>query len=109
MESFGVLSAAQQVGRPAVAIRVISDRHDAGIPADIELAIDQKGRILVGRMIRYLSRYPIRLPALVRLGRQSRTAAEALAVFLEAYIKKTSLLTYGWFPAGENLEQVASQ
>lgn len=109
MESFGVLSIAHEIGRPAVAIRVISDQHDANLPRDIELTMDQKGRVQVGRMLRYLSKYPISLPALYRLGRHSRTGAEALAAFLEAYIKKLSLLTHGWFPDGEGLEEVAAR
>src|SRR5262249_47529811 len=109
MESFGVFQAAHKVGRPAVAIRVISDGHDAEIPKGVELTIDQRGRILFGKVVRYVSRYPIHLPALIRLGRNSRTAAQALAAFLEAYVKKISFLTHGWFPEGQNLEQVASR
>ncbi len=107
MESFGVLSAAQQHGRPAVAIRVISDKYDGEIPADVELTMNQRGRVQIRRVVRYLSKHPIHLPALMRLGRDSRTAAGALCVFLEAYIKKTSFFTHGWFPEGEGLEEVA--
>src|SRR5215472_15941204 len=109
MESFGVFQAASKARRPAVAIRVISDSHDAGIPKDVELTMDQRGRILFGKVARYLAKYPAHLPALIRLGRDSRTAAQALAAFLEAYIKKISFLTHGWFPEGQNLEQVASR
>lgn len=109
MESYGVFSAAQQAKRPAVAIRVISDSHDKGIPADVELTMDKHGKIQIGQVLRYISKYPIRLPALVRLGRDSRTAAEALSVFMEAYIKKISFLTHGWFPEGENLHEVAAR
>jgi hypothetical protein len=51
--------------------------------------------------------HPINIPALIRLGRESKTAAEGLANFLEAYIKKISLSTHGW-PQG-NLSEVASR
>jgi nucleoside phosphorylase len=109
MESFGVLSAAHQLGRPAVAIRVISDKYDGELPADVELTMNQRGRVQIRRVVRYLSKHPIHLPALMRLGRDSRTAATALSAFLEAYIKKTSFLTHGWFPEGENLQEVAAR
>jgi hypothetical protein len=51
----------------------------------------------------------MQLPALFRLGRDSRIAALSLANFLEAYIKKLSLFTHGWFPDGEGLEEVAAR
>lgn len=109
METFGVLSAAQQVSRPAVAIRVVSDKYDGDIPMDIEMTMDQRGRVVLGGVVRYLTKYPAHLPALIRLGRDSRTASAALTNFLEAYIKKLSFLTHGWFPAGEGLEEVAAR
>ena len=93
MESFGVLSAAQERKRPAVAIRVISDRHDRDIPVDIETTMDERGRVRIGGVLHYLGRHLAHLPALIRLGRDSRTAAESLANFLEAYIKKISFFT----------------
>jgi len=109
MESFGVLEAAQQIARPAVAIRVISDKFDGEIPADVELTMSKKGQIEIGRALRYLAIYPSRLPALIRLGRDSSNAAQALAAFLEAHIQKISFFTHGWYPDGGNLERVAAR
>jgi broad specificity phosphatase PhoE len=59
--------------------------------------------------VRNVVSHPIQLPALIRLGRDSRTAAQALAHFLEAYIKKLSFPTHGWFPEGEGLAEVAAR
>lgn len=109
MESFGVFAAAHEAKRPAVPIRVISDSHDGELPRDVELTMDQRGEIKVARVLRYVSKHPGSLPALIRLGRDSRTAAEALAAFLEVYIKKISFFTHGWFPEGQNLQEVASR
>jgi adenosylhomocysteine nucleosidase len=109
MESFGVFSAANEIGRPAVAIRVISDGHDGELPVDVELTMSKKGQVQIGRVVRYLARYPSTLPALIRLGRDSRTASEALAAFLESYIKKISFFTHGWYPEGENLETLVGR
>ena len=96
MESFAVLSAAQERSLPAVAIRVISDRFDEDMPADIGMTVDEKGRVSVGGVIRHIATHPLSLPALVRLGRNSRAAAEALANFLDAHIKALSFKTHGW-------------
>jgi adenosylhomocysteine nucleosidase len=109
MESFGVLSAAQKCGRPAVAIRVISDSDDKELPMDLDMTVNEKGKIRLGGVLLYLGRHPMQLPALFRLGRDSRIAALSLANFLEAYIKKLSLFTHGWFPDGEGLEEVAAR
>jgi adenosylhomocysteine nucleosidase len=108
MESFGVLSAAQARNRPAVAIRVISDRFDHDIPVDIEMTVDEKrGTIRIGGVLHYLGKHPLNVPALIRLGRDSKTAAEALANFLEAFIKKISFSSHGWPPP--ELQEVASR
>jgi adenosylhomocysteine nucleosidase len=109
MESFGVLSAAQKCSRPAVAIRVISDSYDTDLPVDLEMIVDDKRKVRIGRVLHYLGRHPIHIPALIRLGRESRSAAAALANFLEAHIKKLSFYTHGWFPEGEGLEEVAAR
>src|ERR1051326_7143001 len=96
MESFTVLSLANEKNVSAVAIRVISDRLDEDMPADVSTTVDEKGQVSIGGVARYIARHPLQLPALIRLGRKSRTAAEALANFLEAFIKELSLRTHGW-------------
>ena len=108
MESFGVLTAAQDRKRPAVAIRVISDQFDHDIPVDIEMTMDEKrGRVRVGGVLHYMGKHPLSVPALIRLGRDSKTAAEALANFLEAFIKKISFSSHGWPPP--ELQEVAAR
>jgi len=109
MESFGVLSAAQKCGRPAVAIRVISDSDDKELPMDLDMTVNEKGRYVSAEFCFIWEGIRCRLPALFRLGRDSRIAALSLANFLEAYIKKLSLFTHGWFPDGEGLEEVAAR
>jgi nucleoside phosphorylase len=109
MESFGVLSAAQKCGRPAVAIRVISEGCDRDLPTDLELTVNERGKVLFRGVLVYLKRHPMSIPALYRLGRDSRSAAATLANFLETYIKKLSFFTHGWFPEGEGLEEVAAR
>jgi nucleoside phosphorylase len=107
MESFAILAAAAAHNRPAVAIRVISDANDGEIPAFVDAMLDDKGKISAANALREVSRHPLQLPALIRLGRDSRTAAEALAHFLEAFVKKLSLSSHGWPPP--ELQEVASR
>jgi adenosylhomocysteine nucleosidase len=95
MESFAVLSAAAERGRSAVAIRVVSDSVRQDMPAVVEAALDETGRVKLSSVARYLARHPLQLAALLRLGRDSKNAAEALSRFLEAYIRNLS------FPAHE--------
>lgn len=106
MESFAILGVARAKELPGVAIRVISDSFDRDLPADIDTMVDEEGNVRIGGVVRYVARHPLVLPALVRLGRESKTAAQALAHFLEAYIKKLSLATHGWPPP--ELQEVAA-
>jgi adenosylhomocysteine nucleosidase len=106
MESFSILGVARASNLPAVAIRVISDSFDQDLPVDIDSMVDGEGNVKIGGVARYVARHPLTLPALVRLGRDSKTAAEALAHFLEAYIKKLSFATHGWPPP--ELQEVAA-
>jgi len=109
METFAIASAAQNHHLPMVAIRVISDTTKRDMPIRVDTMVDEEGRVSVGGVVRQVVRHPLQLPALIRLGRESKTAAEALAHFLEAFIKKLSFVTHGRFPEGEDLAEVATR
>jgi adenosylhomocysteine nucleosidase len=99
MESSTILAAAHERSVPSVAIRVISDGFDQSMPVEFGKAIDERGRVRARGVVREIVRRPAILPSLIRLGRESKTAAESLANFLEAYIKEISLSTDEWTPA----------
>ena len=107
LESFAILSVAKEKRLPAVAIRVVSDRFDEDMPADIDMTVDERGRIKIGGVFMHVASHPLQLPALIRLGRQSHTAAEALCNFLEAFIKELSFRSHGWPPP--ELQEVAAK
>ena len=69
------------------------------MPAIVDTAVDELGRVKIAGVAKYVVRHPLHLPALIRLGRDSKTAAEALAYYLEAFIKKLSLSTHGRPPS----------
>jgi nucleoside phosphorylase len=107
MESFATISVARERNVPAVAVRVISDRFDEDMPAEIETTLDERGRVKIGGVLKHVAAYPLQIPALIRLGRESQTAAEALAHFLEAFIKELSFRSHGWPPP--DLAEVAGR
>jgi len=86
MESFAVLAEAAVRKIPAVAIRAISDGADQDLPMDFSGVLDDEGKVQGSKVARSLARAPHKLPALLRLGRNTRLAATKLAEFLDGYI-----------------------
>ena len=88
MESFEILAAATAAGVPAVAIRAISDTSDEPLPLDMNEVFTDEGQLSIPRVVGQVALHPQALPGLVRLGQQSKKAAEALAQFLNHYIAR---------------------
>jgi hypothetical protein len=65
------------------------------MPPYVDQMVDRKGRLRLAEATRTIVRHPWALPSLVRLGRHSATAAQALAQFLERYLNKVSWVTPG--------------
>ncbi len=87
MESFAVLTEAARCRVPAVAVRVVSDGSRADLPLDFNHAITRQGRLSWPRLLALMARRPYRLPALGRMGAESRRAAGSLAHFLDLYLQ----------------------
>src|SRR6202011_3502656 len=90
MESYAILHIANKKNVPSAVVRVISDSFDRDMPAELDTIVDPHGHVKIAGVVLYIAKYPLMVPALVRLGRDSKTAAEALAHFLEFYINKLS-------------------
>ncbi|MFZ3333182.1 MAG: hypothetical protein WA197_21265 [Candidatus Acidiferrales bacterium] len=86
MESFDILSVAAESGIPAVAIRSISDTVDEDLPLDMNRIFSDDGQVSLPRVIGEVVRNPGSVPSLVRLGQNSKAAAESLARFLDGYV-----------------------
>ena len=95
MESFAILDAANKNKVPCAVVRVISDSFDRNMPAELATIVDPQGHVKIAGVVRYVAKHPLTVPALMRLGRDSKNAAEALAHFLESYINKLSSATHG--------------
>ena len=88
MESFDVVKHGHAWGARGVAIRAISDRADEDLPIDFNRAISSNNRVSIPRVLAEVAKDPGTLGPLIRFGKQSRSAAEALARFLETYVKE---------------------
>ena len=90
MESFSVMASAERLKIPAVVIRAVSDRHDQAMPLDLSTAVDERGQVSVGRVMKLVAGRPGQISSLMKLGRESKAAAEGLARFLDEYIQRLS-------------------
>jgi adenosylhomocysteine nucleosidase len=88
MESFEILAAATDAGVPAVAVRAISDISDEPLPLDMNEVLNDEGQLSIPRVVGQVALHPQAVPGLVRLGQQSKKAAESLAQFLDRYIAR---------------------
>jgi adenosylhomocysteine nucleosidase len=87
MESGEVLYEASVFGAKVIAIRGISDAVDEDLPLDLNRVMTQAGEVSIPKVLGEVVRHPTSVPALVRFGKQSRTAAEKLGVFLDRYLE----------------------
>jgi adenosylhomocysteine nucleosidase len=91
MESFETLRAAAEGGIPAIAIRAISDVSDEDLPLDMSDILTDEGQVSFPRVLGQVALHPGAVPGLVKLGKQSKIAAESLARFLDQYVGRVAL------------------
>jgi hypothetical protein len=85
MESAGIADACAEAGVPLYAFRAISDSVDEPLPFSLSDYLDERQQLRVGRLAAAVIGRPRLLPALLRLGRNARRAADnAAAVALAA-------------------------
>jgi adenosylhomocysteine nucleosidase len=87
MESGDILYEARAFGGRVVAIRAVSDSWDEDMPIDFNRVVTKDGDVSIPRVLGEVMKRPTALPSLVRFGRQSRAAAEKLAVVLDRYVE----------------------
>lgn len=87
MESFEIVKQASAWGARTVVVRAVSDTADEDLPINFNRTLSKKNQISLSKVFLELAKNPLALPALVRFGRQSRRAAEALTRFLDKYVQ----------------------
>jgi adenosylhomocysteine nucleosidase len=86
MESFEVLLESAAYGVPAIAIRAVSDTVNDELPLDMNRIFTDEGQVSIPRVLGQVALHPTSVPDLVRLGQNSKAAAEALARFLDKFV-----------------------
>ena len=85
MEGHWVAQAAQAAGVPFLAVRAVLDEAADALP-EIPGFVDGDGRTHRLRLLPYLVRRPLALPALIRLAGKERHAVQNLGRFMEAFV-----------------------
>jgi len=93
MESFDILKEGVAWGARGLAIRGISDLSDEDLPIDFNRTISSDNDISISRVLMEVAKDPSVVGPLIRFGRQSRHAAQALCAFLESYVSKVGELS----------------
>ena len=88
MESGDIMLEAVAFGAKVIAIRAISDAVEEDLPLDFNRVTSQSGDLSVTRVLVQAAAHPGSIPKLIRFGWQSRSAAERLAIVLDACIQK---------------------
>jgi adenosylhomocysteine nucleosidase len=86
MEHDIVRNLAQKLNLPMLSIRAISDRADQSLDPDLMRWVDDTGRPKAAALAAGLAKNPLRIRALIRLGRQSRLAAQKMAAAVRQII-----------------------
>ena len=86
MESFEILLESAAYGIPAIAIRAISDTVDDNLPLDMNRIFTDEGQVSIPRVLGQVALHPASVPDLVRLGQNSKAAAESLAAYLDKFV-----------------------
>jgi adenosylhomocysteine nucleosidase len=87
MESFAILNKAAALRIPALAVRAVSDPAETDLPLDFGALTGPDGSVSVARLVGRLAAAPHKLPSVLRLRRESRRAAMALAEFLDSFVR----------------------
>jgi nucleoside phosphorylase len=86
MESYIIMGYAASEMIPAVALRAVSDTAADDLPFDMNRVLTDNGQVSVSRILGRVALRPQSVPALMRLRKQSRGAAESLGRFLDVYV-----------------------
>ena len=88
MESALVMAWFKKAGAGVMALRVVSDAATEDLPVDFDRCLTPQGAIKTMSLVNQIVRRPGNLPDLVRFGRQSYQAGQALARFLEHFVEE---------------------
>ena len=78
MESIAIAKVAKRYAYPFLAIRVIADPVDMNLPRAISYALNDRGDMVLGKLLLFLALHPGELPGLIKLGLHFNAAKNTL-------------------------------
>ena len=87
MESAALAALAERRGLRWVVVRAVSDTADHTLPADLAALVDETGRVRPLAAAKYVLLKPHRIGTMLRLGRDTAAAAEAMAVTMQQMLE----------------------
>lgn len=106
MESGAISEVCRARGIPSVTVRAISDPADEDLPLDFNALMTAEHKVSYGRLCRALLRSPGSLPGLLRLQRQTETAARNLAKVLACILHPRLYQSRKQLPLQELLQRL---
>ncbi len=92
-QTHAVATVASTAGIPWVSVLSVLDAWDFNLPKIVDRTGSGPLQRGVTAYINHLSKYPLTLPSLMRLGRSSRRASASLTIFMTAFMEAYSALT----------------
>lgn len=84
METAGIFEVALEQSIPLLSLRAISDGPRAPIPFNLEAMLDENYNMRIGKILKTILMHPQMLPSLLRMGKNTRLAADNAAIALVA-------------------------
>jgi len=78
MESIAIAKVARQYALPFLAIRAIADPVNMDLPLAINHSLNDRGEIMLGKLLFFLFLHPAELPGLIKLGLHFNAAKKTL-------------------------------
>lgn len=78
MESIAIAKVARQYALPFLAIRAIADPVNMDLPRAINYSLNNRGDIILGKLLLFLVFHPAELPGLIKLGLHFNAAKKTL-------------------------------
>jgi adenosylhomocysteine nucleosidase len=80
MESGAIAKVAVEANLPCLVLRAIADPVSMSLPHAVVFALDEQGRVHIGKLLRYLLTHPWEIPGLIQLGWHFRAAQKTLKI-----------------------------
>lgn len=83
MESIAIAKVAAKADRPFMAIRAVADPANMNLPAAITYAMNNKGVVILSKLLCFLLTHPLEIPGLIKLGLHFNSAKNKLKLIAQ--------------------------